>query len=307
MIEFTCRPFDDADNPAARAIAAAIRPPHLATEGLTLLRDVYRVSADRFCLAAEREGEEGVLGCGALWRVRETKFRLDVMVHPRWQRHGIGGALLARLLAEAEQQGAMTIQARGRDDCPAALAFLQNRGFVETHRMQRYNLDLTRVDRTALQRVGERAMSQGIRFSTLGVEQERDPDCLRRLHALHLAAILDWPDPDPGPVPAEPPDYPDFLRALESLAVVPEWLLLAKAGDRLVGYCGDLGTAVHPAYRGQGIATALEAWRIEQALDEGCGSLFGASANPAMRAVYVKLGYQRGFAEVRLVRPLQRA
>jgi GNAT superfamily N-acetyltransferase len=115
----------------------------------------------------------------------------------------------------------------------------------------------------------------------------------------------DWPDPDPGP--SEPPAYDDFMRLLEPLPVVPAPLLLAKAGDRLVGYCGSLGTAVHPAHRGQGIATALEAWSILQALDRGCGSLFGASANPAMRAVYVKLGYQRGFAEVRLIRRLGRA
>src|SRR4051794_32381832 len=99
MVQFICRAFGDADILAARAIAAAIQPPYLATEGLTLLRDVYRVSTDRFCLAAEREDEGGLLGCGSLWRVRETRFRLDVMVDHRWMRQGIGGVLLARLLA----------------------------------------------------------------------------------------------------------------------------------------------------------------------------------------------------------------
>src|SRR3954454_13733123 len=125
MVQSICRPFGDADVPAASDMAAAIQPPYLATEGLTLLRDVYRVSTDRFCLAAEREDEGGLLGCGALWSVRETKFRLDVMVDHRWQRQGIGGVLLARLLAEAEQQGAVTVQARARDDSPGALAFLR--------------------------------------------------------------------------------------------------------------------------------------------------------------------------------------
>jgi GNAT superfamily N-acetyltransferase len=198
------------------------------------------------------------------------------------------------------------VQARARDDCPAALAFLQKHGFAETHRMQRFDLDLTCVDRPALQQVLEQAAAQGVIFTTLAAEQERDPDCLRKLHSLSLAVRPDWPDPDPGPR-SEPPAYADFLRLLESLAVVPERLLLAKAGDRLVGYCGSLGTAVHPAHRGQGIATALEAWSIQQALDRGCERLFGASANPAMRAVYAKLGYQRGFAEVRLVQWLASA
>src|SRR5207248_11555802 len=94
MESIIIRPFVETDIATARAIAAAIQPPHLATEGLTLLRDVYRVSADRHCLAAEGNGGKGVLGIGALWRVRAAKFRLDVMVHPRRQRGGIGGALL---------------------------------------------------------------------------------------------------------------------------------------------------------------------------------------------------------------------
>jgi GNAT superfamily N-acetyltransferase len=304
MESLVIRPLVATDIAAARATAAALQPPHLATEGLTLLQDVYRVSADRFCLAAEREREGGVLGCGALWRVRDGKFRLDLMVHPRSQQQGIGGALLARLLAEAEQQGAETVQARARDDCPAALAFLQHRGFAETHRMQRFDLDLTRVERPGLQRFRERATAQGVAFTTLAAEQARDPDCLRRLYALHLAALVDWPDPDPAPGRSEPPSYADFLRVMETTAVVPARLLLAKVEDRLVGYCGDLGTAVHSAHRGQGIATALEAWSIQRALDEDRDSLVGASANPAMHAVYAKLGYRRGFAEVRLVRRL---
>jgi GNAT superfamily N-acetyltransferase len=298
------RPFAMPDVLAARDIAGALQPPHLATEGLTLLRDVYRISADRFCVTAEGESGEGVLGCGAQWRVRDDKYRVDVMVHPRWQRRGIGGVLLSRLLAEAEQRGAVTVQARARDDCPVALAFLQKHGFGEIHRMQRFDLDLGQADRQALQRVLERAAGQGFRFTTLAAEQERDPDCLLSLYDLHLAALLDWPDPDPSPIPVEPPAYADFVRLLASMAVEPARLLLAKVGDCLVGYCGGLGTAVHPAHRGQGIATALEAWSIQRALDAGRDSLFGASANPAMRAVYAKLGYQRGFAEVRLVRRL---
>ena len=77
------------------------------------------------------------------------------------------------------------------------------------------------------------------------------------------------------------------------------------ADDRLAGFCGGLGTAVHPAYRGWGIATAMEARVIERARTEGQERLFGASANPAMRAVYAKLGYERVFGEVRLIRKLE--
>jgi GNAT superfamily N-acetyltransferase len=290
------------DLAAAGEIAATMRPAHLDAKGLTLLQDVYRVSADRFCLAAQSSDRGEVRGCGALWRVREAKHRLDVMVHPEWQRQGIGGALLARLLAEAEQQGASTAQARARDDRPETLSFLQKRGFVEIHRMQRFYLDLGHLGPRVVEQAVQRATAGGITFAILAEEQERQPECLRKLHALQLAVIPDWPDPDPGP--REPRTFDDLLRLLQVQAVAPEQLLLAKREDHLVGYCGSLGTAVHPAHRGQGIATALEAKRIQQALVRGDERLIGASANPAMRAVYAKVGYQREFAEVRMVRRL---
>ncbi len=297
------RPFAPEDVAVAGEIAAALRPPHLDTPGLTLLRDVYRVSADRLCLVAQADDRNPVTGCGALWRIRGDKYRLDVMVHPRWQQQGIGGVLLAELLTAAGRQGAATVQARARDDRPTALAFLQHRGFVESHRMQRFDLDLNQVNIPALERNLQRAEVHGIRLNTLAAEQQCDPDWLQKLHALHVAVIPDWPDPDPGP--ADPPTSTDFLRLLESLAIVPDQLLLAKADAGMVGYCGSLGTAVHPAYGGQGIATALEARSIQRSRDQGSETICGASANPAMRAVYAKLGYQRGFAEVRLVRPMR--
>jgi len=297
------RPFIEADVRAAGDIAGAMLPPYLADSGMTLWQQVYRLAGDRFCLTATRS-DNAVIGCGALWRVGGERFRVDLMVHPGWQRQGVGGELLARLLEEARQRGAARVQARARDDRPAALSFLQNRGFVEIHRMQRFSLCLAAVDPSAPRTAIEHVEKRGLVLTTLAAAQAQDPDCLRKLYELYLAVIPTWPDPDPEPVPAEPPSFDDYLRLLDPHIAAPETILLAMAEDRPVGFCGSLGTAVHPAYRGWGIATAMEARVIERSCGQGCESLIGASANPAMRAVYAKLGYQRTFSEVRLLRRL---
>jgi GNAT superfamily N-acetyltransferase len=261
------------------------------------------VEEDRFCLAAVRK-DGAVVGCGALWRVGGGKLRLDVMVHPRWQRQGVGGAMLAQLLEEARQRGADRVQARARDDRPAALSFLRNRGFVERHRMERSSINPLATDPAAMLSAIHQIEQRNVRLTSLAAAQAHDPDCLRKLHELYLAVIPSWPDPDPDPVPAPPPSLADYLRQLEEPDHVPEAILLAWIKERLVGFCGSVGTAVHPDYRGWGIATAMEARVIECARTEGRESLIGQTANPAMRAVYVKLSYQRLFSEVRLIRRL---
>jgi GNAT superfamily N-acetyltransferase len=226
-------------------------------------------------------------------------------VHPGSQQQGVGGELLARLLAEAARRGADRVQARARDDRPAALSFLQNRGFVERHRMERFSINPLETDPAALQAAVERVEQREVALSTLAAALAQDPDCRRKLYELYLTVIPSWPDPDPDPVPAPPPSIAEYLRQLDALDLVPEFVLLAWVADRLVGFCGSLGTAVYPDYRGWGIATALEAQVIERARAEGQESLVGQTANPAMRAVYAKLGYQRLFSEVRLIRRLE--
>jgi len=62
------------------------------------------------------------------------------------------------------------------------------------------------------------------------------------------------------------------------------------------------GTAVRPAYRGAGLATALEARCIRWAQENDVRSLAPASGNPAMVRVNEKFGFRRTDVEVRLVR-----
>src|SRR5207247_11463020 len=78
----------------------------------------------------------------------------------------------------------------------------------------------------------DHAEKRAILVTTLAAAQAQDPDCLRKLYELYLAVIPTWPDPDPEPVPAEPPSFDDYLRLLDPHIAAPETILLAMAEDR---------------------------------------------------------------------------
>jgi GNAT superfamily N-acetyltransferase len=124
---------------------------------------------------------------------------------------------------------------------------------------------------------------------------------------LFNAAREGWLDPDPGPVTPLTPS--ELLRrhqaATEEHGVGSEQCFLAVRGDRYIGFTGSLGTAVDPAFRGQGIATALKLRAIISARDHGVATLHTSSGNPAMLRVNQRLGFSLVSTEVRLVRTLE--
>jgi predicted GNAT family acetyltransferase len=62
-------------------------------------------------------------------------------------------------------------------------------------------------------------------------------------------------------------------------------------------------TAVHPDYRGRGIATFLKAVNIKMLIENGASRFESSSANPAMLKINEKLGYKlNGLAEIRLAK-----
>src|SRR5262249_28646970 len=94
-------------------------------------------------------------------------------------------------------------------------------------------------------------------------------------------------------------------------------LFVAKADGVFIGYTavspeecvpeaiGTGPTAVRPEYRGRGVATALKVLALTHAQRQGWGTAATRSASPAMSRVNEKTGFQRGRAEVRLVRRLE--
>ena len=242
---------------------------------------------------------------------------MDLVVDPAYQRRGLGGALLDFLIVQARLAGATSLQARAYAEQRGALALLDRRGFRETMRMT--GLELSDVSATRAGNLDELRHAldgQGMRIATLSEALTTDAHAWEKLHAANQAARFGWPEPDPlpgGEVP--PPETPEQFRARsEHVRLIPEACFLAMYGSDFVGYsaltavdasateAGSGGTAVHPDYRGRGIATALKACCVAWAREHGVGKLTTSSGNPAMVHVNEKFGFRRTYAEVRLVR-----
>jgi ribosomal protein S18 acetylase RimI-like enzyme len=238
------------------------------------------------------------------WKARERKYRMDLIVHPSCRRRGLGTMLLDRLLADLRAAGATTLQARARADQVDALVFLRRRGFADVQRMDALALDVTTVEAARQLTLAERGLATGAHITSLSQASASDPDCLPKLHALQNAVAPDWPDPDPTPY--EPIPFDDFARCLRAVVRDPDGFFLAVRGDRFVGYTdiSGFGTAVHPDFRGRGIATSLKCCLIAYAKMRRIPRLFACTASPAMRAINEKLGYLLVRSEIRLLKRL---
>lgn len=252
-----------------------------------------------------------IVGYGAFWRVRLNKYRLELLVAPGRRRQGLGGRLMRQLLDGLALRGAATVQARTSEDDLESLTFLWGKGFVETQRMYRLRLAVGAASVEPWRLAEPRLAAQGIAIGTLAYERAHEPACLHKLYELHLAALPDWPDPDPSP-PAQPA-FAEYARRFERDEIMPEGFFIAKQGERYVGYSGlaadpasagvliAAGTAVHPAWRGRGIGMALKLRTVLFAQQQGYGTVIAHTANPTMLAINVRLGFRRERAEVRLV------
>jgi GNAT superfamily N-acetyltransferase len=251
---------------------------------------------------AALDARGGFLAYGALWPVRDIRFRLDLVVAPDSRRHGIGDALLGHLTSRAHAAGATTLQARAESDAEEAHRFLVRRGFAETMRMHRLVLSVAEIDLAPFLGLEARLAVEGVRLVSLTDEQHNDRQCWEKLRDLFDAAQEGWPDPDPGP--RESLTAEQFRPYAERFARSWEEVFVAKRGEIYLGFTGGVGTAVRPTHRNRGIATALKSRAVQSARERGVATMESASGNPAMLAVLEKMGFRRGSTEVRLVKKL---
>jgi GNAT superfamily N-acetyltransferase len=290
------RPLSPEDQPALAALFASAGG-----------RPVGAAAPHDCCVAVVAGPPERLVGFGSWWHVRLDKFRMDLLVAPNSRRRGVGTQLLGHVVRKARIAGALTLQARAESDDQESLEFLVARGFVETMRMHRQVLHVAGAELTPHADLVARLAERGIVIAPLEFELARGEACWEEFCRLHNAAREGWPDPDPGPVT---PRTPSELRrrhqaAAEEHRVGAEECFLAVRGDRYVGFTGALGTAVDPAFRGQGIATALKLRAVISARDHGVATLHTSTGNPAMLLVNQRLGFILVSTEVRMVRTLE--
>ena len=244
-----------------------------------------------------------VVGYGAVRETDPDRYRLNLMVIPEWGRQGVGNAVFAKLEEDLVDMSAVSIQARVRSDQRGALAFAHRNGFSEVHRMEGMTLSVGDIDLTRFTPLSERLNRQEVVFVSLADEQRSESDWVSRLFDLHKMALESWPNDDPTR-PNECLSKEVFADSIRDTVTQPKKLFLAKVGGAYVGYCGELGTAVHPGFRRRGIATALKVKFVNFAKKHGVEVLFTSSANPAIIAMNRNLGYRTQETEVRLIKSL---
>jgi len=241
----------------------------------------------------------------SLWELRPRRYRFDLAVRPEWQGQGIGTQIFVRVMRDAEALGATGLQARVRDDKHKALAFISHRGFCESHRMGAYRLNFSAIEVSDLQEAFPRLRDRGIEVTNLAAVRQQESHYLEQIFDLYSAAREGWPDPDPDPTGGDVVSLNELKRWLDN-AKLPEAFFIAKLPDRYIAFTSffGIGTAVHPAYRGKGIATLLKAGSIADARRRGFQGQTTSTASPAMQKVFERLGYIRLWSEIRLIRAM---
>jgi mycothiol synthase len=303
MVSMVLRPLLPGDHRAVAALLSATCSAHGGEAASWHDADTAR-SSRRY--AAVAGSPQRVIAYGAIWRVRPGKFRIDLVVAPGWRQRGAGGRLLAHLGDQARIAGAVTLQARVDEGGGESLVFLVARGFVETMRMRRQVLDVAEARLAAYARLPGRLASRGIVIEALEDEQNRTAACWQRFCDLYNAARQGWPDPDPGPVDAlTPQEFQHLYRRYEANAGTgADRCYLARRENLYLGFTGALGTAVRPAFRGQGIATAIKMRAITDARDRGVATMRTSTGSPAMLQVNERLGFRTTSTEIRLIQTL---
>src|SRR5256712_12282850 len=257
------------------------------------------------CVDLERDR---IVGFGELINVPDMyhprKFMAGILVDPEQQCRGVGRAIYTRVEEELSSRNAMLAWTMAKEDLPRRIEFFQRRGFSERTRNWESRLDLSTADTTPFHGYIEKALKDGITFTTLAEEQSHGQDSLRKIHELVQLIQADMPrETDFTPLTYE--QWETF--SLKNPQLVPEGYFIAKDGLSYVGMSNvhridmELGllnqddTGVRREYRGRGIATALKLKVINFGKKNGYRTLrtWNDSSNAPMLAVNTKLGFKR--------------
>lgn len=263
------------------------------------------------------EDESGrVVAFAISWRapwMEPGVLRHTLVVHPEVRGNGIGRALYATVLEWAREVKASSLVDYMKESDEKSLAFAKRRGYVKERHSFESVLDLKscEIDEKLGAAIGE-AERNGIRFVTLAEEPGEENE--RKLHELYKVTHFD--------IPGYSGDYPWFEEwkkwSLDVPGIRPEWIHIAKDGERYVGVVALLRneqtqamyheyTGVLPAYRGRRIALALKLLGIRSALATGAPYLrtHNDSLNaPMLRINRDLLGFRAEEGEYKMVREL---
>jgi ribosomal protein S18 acetylase RimI-like enzyme len=208
-------------------------------------------------------------------------------VVPERRRRGAGDALLRAASAHARSRGFTRLRLEAKEDDDASIAFLERRGFAEAGRERHVVVDLTSLDETPTE------PPPGVEI----VSWAERPGLERGMYAVAREAVPDIPGEEDFA-----PAFEEWLAFERRPSRKPELCFAAVAGDDVIGYAAiDVFgprahnglTAVRPAWRRRGVATALKRAQFAAARRAGFTELHTGSEdrNVPMRSLNAKLGY----------------
>jgi GNAT superfamily N-acetyltransferase len=256
------------------------------------------------------EGEDGrVIATGAIhhmpWQFHPDKYGLRVTVDPDFQRRGIGAALYERLMVDLRQRNPVFVRSETRVDKTEAVRFLEQRGFFEIQRAWESTLDVAAFDFARFATAAPRAAAQGITITTLEDELRTQPDALPAIYDLDCICTRD----EPAFEPITHMPYETWVAdSITAPNCIHDAMFLAKDGDRYAGLSflykrlaqpGVLQqgfTAVHPDYRGKGVAMALKLQTVKYARSHGYGEI--RTGNNSRNRPMLRINEAMGFVKL---------
>jgi GNAT superfamily N-acetyltransferase len=240
---------------------------------------------------------EGAVGFGTYaaeprMRARAGAYAM-VVVRPLQRRTGIGTALYAALSREADKHGTTSFDSFVKEGDEWSLGWAGRRGFEETGRESRLELDLSRIEAPVLD------PPEGIKIVTWA----EFPDLDRGMYEVAQEAYPDVPGNDGdlmGP-------FEDWLaHDLRGQGDKPEATFVALADDEVVGYAKFSLTDAQPkvafhditgvkrAWRRRGVGGALKQAEIAWAKWNGYERLstMNEERNEAIRRLNARYGYE---------------
>ncbi|MFC0213961.1 GNAT family N-acetyltransferase [Paenibacillus chartarius] len=263
------------------------------------------------------EDEQGqVVAYAIAWRAPWTEpgtLMCTLVVRPDRRRNGIGGALYEAVHQWAVEVRASRLIGHVRESDEASAAFAQRRDYVKERHMFESVLDLASFDGSSLFDAVREAERSGIRFATLAEEPGEENE--RKLYELYKITHRDIPGYSGG--------FPWFEEwkkwSIELHGVRPEWIHIAKDGERYIGVVTlqlneQTGAMYHDytgvlqEYRGRRIALALKLLGVQTARAWNVPYLrtHNDSMNgPMLRINREMIGFRAEPGEYKMVRELR--
>ncbi|HZT97698.1 MAG TPA: GNAT family N-acetyltransferase, partial [Chloroflexota bacterium] len=264
------------------------------------------------------EVQGAVVGASFILRVPTDEpdiYFLDVTVVPDHRHRGIGSAMAAGLLQQAQDFGARTLLAEISADEPYAMAFIAKHGFEPNGRGEQLaRLDVEAANLDGFEDAEATLGRQNLRIELMKDLDLEDPDLLQSLYRLDMDTHRDIP----SSVEWKDISLDEFWESIvNGPGRSPEWAWVALDGTVPVGVARlrvfpdgkalNAYTGTRSDYRGRGIARALKNRTVQWCREHGIRWVYTGNEveNHRMLAINRSLGYEPLPRSIEVVRHLK--